>query len=166
MKPPTDKKGAHEGTLLNEITVVISMTKPPSKDITISSKTGFIIIGVIAIPLLAIVAFAALSPQTAQLWAYQLGYGRESSNSAKSCEPSNYKMYSGTQLYLDSSCSKEFAVVLGHNRNHVFSNGEKARGLKLRYPDGSEEWKLYDAMGAKTYVKAGSTPGELKELEF
>ena len=64
-------------------------------------------------------------------------------------------LYSGVKLYYGPSRNYVFDVI-GGNDNHKGPTGSTMRGLKVRYPNGNEEWKDRDYIinGDKYWVKA------------
>lgn len=68
--------------------------------------------------------------------------------------PASSNIWSGVKLYFGDKRAYVFEVV-GGDENHRTSSGT-IRGVKVRYPNGSEEWKdrSYITGGNKYFVKA------------
>lgn len=84
-----------------------------------------------------------------------------STQSKTGCVFASGNFWSGVKLYQNSTCSEPFATVLGGNDRHQFADGVK-RGVKVQYPNGSEEWKEREAM-ARFYVKGDDPAIESKQ---
>lgn len=139
------------------------MSRKP-QNVTISTKTGFVIIACVGLPLAAIALFGFIAPQLSYSIAYNLGFYRDS-KPEPSCQRAALNMKTGSKLYLDGECRTAIATVLGENKNHPFPGGN-ARGVKVEYLDGSQEWKRYDDIGDRAYVdSADSNLGELRQLQ-
>jgi hypothetical protein len=69
--------------------------------------------------------------------------------------PASSHLWTGAKIYFGEQRTYIFEV-LGGNENYVSPSGDKIRGLKVRYPNGNEEWKDRNALisGNQYWVKA------------
>jgi hypothetical protein len=69
--------------------------------------------------------------------------------------PASAHLWTGVKIYFGEQRTYVFDVM-GGNENYVGPSGDKIRGLKVRYPNGNEEWKDRNALiGSDQYwVKA------------
>lgn len=93
--------------------------------------------------LYAVVMGLALALMGGMWWIYKTVQGTPLQSSAPTCASASGRIWSNVVLYKDAGCSSELATVIGGKDGKV----------KLRYPDGSEEWKER-GVASSQYVKS------------
>ena len=83
--------------------------------------------------------FASFMLLVALACSFALG-GCGSEETADGYIPASSNLWSGVKLYNGDARSYAFEV-LGGNENYQTASGASIRGVKVRYPSGSEEWK-------------------------
>lgn len=78
-------------------------------------------------------------------------------------------LWEGVKLYYGEGVDKEYVFeVLGGNDNYIMANGGKIRGVLVKYPDGSIEWKNRDYIiqGNKYWIKSSDPALVLKSWKI
>lgn len=130
---------------------------------TSSRQAALIVVGVVSLA----VVFVTLLPKNTSSPSSSSRRETSSAASAGSSEwlPAASHLWTGVVLY-DSRSKQPVFEVLGGSENYLAPNGERIRGLKVRYPSGSVEWKDRTwVIGSGRFVVRATDPA-LQRMEW